>query len=483
MITKIISLLKKIYPGEIIFTVTIIGILNYYISSEDPGLLNVSFNPYLTVIIFFSIFYGKLSGIFTLVLSVIIIIINSIIMIYPTFHIQKLIDLYSSSDRYNLSIQFIFVSFIASIIFGEIRDTLGNRIQHYKDKNETLRKKNVKLQHELDAVSLINEEYQDRILGQQNSLISLYSTMIALNSLDLKKIYPNILDAVVKFSGATRCSLWQYHRDDSSLKLLSSYGWKESDIKLNSSISDSDNITGWVARNNVIFSVKMLQKNKKLHDIDSKQNIITVPVNINNQVWGIINIEEIPFVKYNLYSEQLVTMISDLAAPTINNATRFSEITKKGETDPITGLYSVDELFTVLDKEFTRSSSENLNLSFLIIELSNPEELVESYSNKEALQLLKDISQFVMQTTKGKSMIFQYKEKFQFSVILPNMDYDGAVMFCLNLIEQHSSHYYSIRGEQVYPEIILGYSSLRPNIESSEDLLLLAENLLMMQKL
>jgi hypothetical protein len=49
---------------------------------------------------------------------------------------------------------------------------------------------------------MVNQEYQDRILGQQNSLISLYSTIIALNTLNLENIYPNILTAVVQFTGA-----------------------------------------------------------------------------------------------------------------------------------------------------------------------------------------------------------------------------------------------------------------------------------------
>ena len=483
IIPKISSFFNKVYPVEIIFTVGILTLINYHYYRDDPGFLNLLYNPYIISILFFSIFYGKLSGIFTLILTLMAIIINSIIINLSSDQIQNLVHLYSSGDRYNSLVQFLFATFILSIIFGEIRDSLGNNIQHHKDHNEMLLHRNNKLQYELDAISLVNEEYQDRILGQQNSLISLYSTMIALNSLDLEKIYPNILEAVAKFSGATRCSLWQYIRDDQKLVLLSSYGWDEIDQKSNRTISDSDNITGWVARNNVMFSVKLLQKHKSLQDIDTKQNIITVPIIIENQVWGIFNVEEMPFIKYNLYSEQLIMMISDLATPTIKNAIRFSEITKKGEIDPITGLYSLDELFIVFKEEFFRATSNNLNLSFIIVELSNYEELLESYSNKDVLLLLREVSQLIIQISKGHAMIFQYKEAFQFSIILPNMDYDGAAMFCLTLLEQHATQQYTITGEPVNPELILGYSSLRPNIKSEEDLLILAENLLMMQKI
>ena len=35
----------------------------------------------------------------------------------------------------------------------------------------------------------------------------------------------------------------------------------------------------------------------------------------------------------------------------------------------------------------------------------------------------------------------------------------------------------------MHPEILLGYSSMRPNLKSEEDLMMLAENLLEMQKI
>jgi hypothetical protein len=56
-------------------------------------------------------------------------------------------------------------------------------------------------------------------------------------------------------------------------------------------------------------------------------------------------------------------------------------------------------------------------------------------------------------------------------------------MFSLSLIELNSKTTYYIKGQIVNPEIIIGYSSLRPNHQSEEDLVLLAENLLLMQKI
>jgi polysaccharide biosynthesis protein PelD len=484
VIPNITSIFKKIYPGEIITAIFILSLINNFYYAEDPGIFNAGYNPYFILVIFISCFYGKISGILTLFLSVISIVINFIIINYNSdifANIQNL-DYYFLNEKYNASMQFIFMSFIFSILFGEIRDTLGIVIKKHKDKVEELKAIEDKLDHEVKAIALVNEEYQDRILGQQNSLISLYSTMIALNSLDMGKIYPSILEAVGKFSGAGKCSLWQYSREENLLRLLAYRGWDESKpIELK--IPDSNTIMGWVARNNEMFSVKLLQKHANLLEIDKKQNIITVPINIGNHVWGIINVEEMPFVKYNLYSEQLIMMIADLAAPIIANAIRFEEISRKGEVDEITGLPSLDEMFYVIKKEFAVALAENTKLSFIVVELINSEELIEKYSTNDVLQLLRTITQIVKRDSKKDVLIFQYKGKFQFSLVLPNVDYDGAAMLCLSFIEKINKEEFKIGGNNVHPDVILGYSSMRPNLKSEEDIMMLAENLLEMQKI
>jgi hypothetical protein len=89
----------------------------------------------------------------------------------------------------------------------------------------------------------------------------------------------------------------------------------------------------------------------------------------------------------------------------------------------------------------------------------------------------------VLQLSKGTALVFQYKEINQFAVVLPNLDYDGAAMFCLNLIEMNMKQRYAVGTDPVTPEIVLGYGNARPNHRSELDMIELAENLLVMQKI
>lgn len=485
IVTKTAELLKRIHPFEIISAVVIIAVINFFYFPEDIGFLAGRYNPYLFVIIFFSAYYGKISGIFSLILTILGFLAVFLFSMVPG-SIGTLADSFStffSGGGHSSSMEFLFVGIVTSMILGEIRDSLGVNVEKLKSERKTLKKENSKLDSELKSVVLVNEEYQDRILGQQNSLISLYSTLVTLNSLDLESIYINIVDAVVKFSGAGKCSLWEYRREQHELKLLASQGWSGQERYERERISDGEDLVGWVARNNALFSIKMLYKYENLKELDNKQSIITVPVTIENRVWGIINIEEIPFIKYNLYSEQLIIMIADLAAPMVGNAIRFGELTKEGEVHPVTRLQSINEMFVVLAEEFKTARGKNLSFSLVLVELVNSDELLERYSNKDVLSLVRNVSDLAVQVSQGHAMNFQYKETFQFAMILPNMDYDGAAMFCLSLLEKHGTSKYSLKEEIVAPEIVVGYSSLRDNHNSADDLVMLAENLLEMQKL
>lgn len=478
---RILLLLKKIFPIEIIIAIGVTLAINIIKSPDDIGFLSSHYNPYFFLIVFFSVFYGTNSGFISFILTSLMILTYIIISdIYYSTDI--LFTIISTPALYHNLSSLLFLSLIVIIILGAIRDNLGQIIRNQKNIIQTMKEQSDKLRRELEAVSTVNQEYQDRILGQQNSLISLYSTIIALNSLNLENIYPNILQAIIQFTGAEECSLWKYDRDNNSIQLLGFQGWPREKADSTPSIMDTENIIGWTVRNNTMFSIKMLQKYHNLQALDDGNSIITVPITIDNQVWGALNIEKIPFIKYNLYTEQLLLMIADLAAPIIRNAIRYSSLVHK-EVDPITGFNSISEFYDVIKEEFVNAQHNKLNLSLMVVECVNSPEIAENFSMKDAMLLLKEIAQLVQQLAKGKALIFQYKEAFQFVAILPNMDFDGVAMFSLSLIEQNSKKMYYVKGQAVYPEIIIGYSSLRPNHKSEDDLILLADNLLLMQKI
>ena len=66
----------------------------------------------------------------------------------------------------------------------------------------------------------------------------------------------------------------------------------------------------------------MILKNLQLQNLEKKykRNIITYPIIIANKTWGVINIEKMPFQKYNEYAETFIAIIIALSSSVLQKA-------------------------------------------------------------------------------------------------------------------------------------------------------------------
>ena len=119
----------------------------------------------------------------------------------------------------------------------------------------------------------------------------------------------------------------------------------------------------------------------------------------------------------------------------------------------------------------------------MIVELVNYDDLLHELSKDGVYSLFVLISERIKELSDNKAMFFHYKNDNQISFILPNLDFDGCSLFCLNILEMINKRDWELNKKTVLPEIVLGYTSLAEVKQSAEDLLAIAENLLEMQKI
>ena len=81
-----------------------------------------------------------------------------------------------------------------------------------------------------------------------------------------------------------------------------------------------------------------------------------------------------------------------------------------------------------------------------------------------------------------RSSIFHYKDRNQLALLLPELDYDGTSLLCLQLLSRMSEHSWQVDGQVLTPELTLGFAALGDKQGSAEELLETAENLLRMQR-
>ncbi len=469
MITERMKVFRQIV--ELLFISFIFFLLNL-LFPEDPGFLKKNINPYLIAVILTSAYYGRLYGYLS--------IIFSLMFIFIPINTELSIPEYILYVWNLINIRLVIVV-IAVYFLGMIHNSFVSQIRTQRIYMKKVSLEKYKLQKELNSISAVNRELEERVLRQQDSVTALYTQVKAMHSQNLSKTLNVLISTVQKFSWAEKASIWEYERDSKQLVMVANVGW-DSDDALNTIENVDSTINGWVFRNDSIFSVRMLLEYENLSAIDTKRNILTFPINLSSSVWGVLNIESMPFSKYNLYTEKLLAILIDLAGTAIERAAEYEALIEYNEVNPQTNLPSVSQFFSFIENEIIKSSDNKNTFSVIIIELTDFDELISEYGEKQIYRIILLMLDKLHSLSGNMIDFFHYKEKNQIAIYYPNIDYDGASLFCLESLGFINTYNWTINDNKILLDVILGYSSLGSDFIGADDLLDLAENLLEMQK-
>jgi GGDEF domain-containing protein len=465
--------------GELLAFSIAIGIVNIFVPG-NPGFLSGFFNPYVTLALIVAAYYGKYYGFLSLGLSALIVglglpaaesLLASGRLGFPDVLRQVL----------RIAPVPLAVAIVETYLLGLVRDSLTRKDRDAGERLRIMSREKGLALRQVRALSGVNRELEERISQQENSITSLYSQIEVLNSLNLEKALKAILEMARRFVGASRCSIWEHRAEAGRLERVAQLG-DEDAAEIRSAIPDDTTIEGWVVRNNLVFSVRMLLENEALARLESGRNIITLPITAGHRIWGVLNIEEMPFARYNLYTERLLLMIMALAGPALERAIEYESLIRQEDINPVTGLPSFAQFYTLLERERARLAVEPGTLAVLVLEVLNFPALAAEHGRDPALGLLSEVSALLLDLSAGRARVFHYKAETQLVLLYPSLDADGVSLFSLTLLGRLNAKEWKLRDVGVRLEVILGFAVLSGHEQSSDDLLEAAGNLLEMQK-
>ena len=464
--------------GELLLFPIAIGAVNLFFR-DNPGFFRGSFNPYLLLALIVAVYYGKYYGLLSLLFS-------SLIIALPLPFVLSIFQPGTWGPSYWVDLRSVApvpmaATLVSAYILGLIRDAQTGRLAKAKERVRLFSRQKGELLKLKRVLETINQELEQRVSRQQDSITALHSEIQELYSLNLDKALETILSTVQRFSGATEVSIWQVHPETKDLHLVVSRGWDESGSRP-TVISVENSIEGWVLRNNTVFSVKMLGQYENLRQMDRGHNIMTFPVAEGRKIWGVLNIADMPFAKYNRYTEKLVTMILALAAPALERAVEYEAVVTQAEVHPVTGLAGFTQFFSLLKNTLQGARRDKETLSVLILELTNFDTLSESFGRENALRLVSQLAGQLLILSRNKANLFHYKDENQIAVLYPHLDYDGASLFSLETLSMINEKEWILQEQKVNLEVMVGYASLSEEQLEAEGLLQIAENILEMQK-
>lgn len=462
---------KLIIFGELFLLSLLIWVINIRFP-ENYGFWTVPINPYVAVAVFISVYYGRNYGFLSFGFSIILLLIP---IVPETDVLSYWKELFAEHYRYYA------IVIVAIYIFGIVNKNFSLVVENQRLFMRRIAKDKIRLEKEIKGIEAVNREFEERVLLQNDSITALYNQINALHSQNLTKSLNTLLGTVQEFTWAEKISIWEYQKESDSLVMIANIGWGIEDIEY--SIEDvNSSISGWVFRNNKIFSVRMIMDNEAFQRMDKKRNILTYPINTSNSRWGVLNIESMPFPKFNLYTERILSILVDLAGPAIERAVEYESIIKHADVNAYTGLPSPAQFMNLISKEIRKAFEKGNGFSIVLIEIPAFDEIIEKYGNDKAYRIILKLFNRMNALAENKLDFFHYKKQNQFAIFFPGADYDGAAFLCFESLGLITSTDWTIDDERLDLEVLFGYSAMGKDEVSVEELVDGAERLLEMQK-
>jgi hypothetical protein len=340
----------------------------------------------------------------------------------------------------------------------------------------------VALRRKADGLDRVNRILEGRVANQKDSITLLRSQVQRLSSLNLEQALESMLESVRLFTETRSASVWTLDPEHDCLRAAAVAGWG-ADLPRSTVRGLDDSIEGYVFRNGKQFSIRMVMGSQEFNKFDVSANILCYPIKLRGRTWGVLNIEDLPFERYSLYTESVLEILISLVEPNLADIIDHEALFDQREVDADTGLPEVTQLYRTLERDLGQLGRDGEGVSLVVLEISNFNDLLAAWGRAQLKCLLPEIKSAIDQARNMKIKAFKFKQDNQMALVVGGLDQDGTSFLCLEILSMVPGLGLAADGRPVPIELIIGFSSSRDAGNSPDAMIRAAESLLEMQRL
>lgn len=404
---------------EALLGFSLITAVNVMWFRANLGFVGVSPHPYWVVVLLLASRYGFLAGLFSGVVSAALAVGLSLIGRQGTtiYELWKLL----------LGEPILFLA--VGCILGEISQTLKSRYEALLGEHEELQEVFEKLRERYDALVKAKQEVDTRILSQEQTLTTMHETAQALRSLSEGELYPAALEMVAKFLNAEASSIYLF--EEGRLKLKASQGELENRKRPGELLPD-EGLMGRAFASGHVASANVLLEMYEKGVLPDSDTLIAAPLlTSGNKVLGVLNIEKLPFLKFNSQTIRMAEVFSGWCADALENALLYSDTKSKTITDDITGAYTISYMNARLLEECARARRYKTDLAMIVLDILGYVE----YSESEQREILTALSKALKTLLRNIDLLFSGDEPGRYIILMPNTPLVGAKVVGRKIVE------------------------------------------------
>lgn len=436
--------------------------INYFWFRNNLGFLGVNPHPYWLIVLVLASWYGFVTGLGVGVLSALT-LLAMMKLNQPALELSTLFEIK------NLGLPLLFVS--VGLVVGEIGEIQKAKLRSLQGTYEELQETFNSLKRRYNALNKVKQEMDTWIISQEHTLSTLYDTAQALKSLREDEIYPATLELLRDFIAAEAGSI--YLLQGEKLVLTASFGARQSGERP-AEVAASEGMMGQaIASLETVSLDTMIFSENSIRQAESGI-VVSVPLLTSaKQVIGLVNIEKMPFLKFNQQTINMTSLVGDLCGAAIENARTYQDVKSRDIFDESSGTYTSAYYHKRLEEEFKRSSRNTIPLSLVIFEVV----AFDAFTLEQQQELKKIVSLAIRRTLRDIDLVFSDSNAARYNVVLPNTSVAGARVAIGKIYEQILTHACRVYdGADRSLQIKAGVAGRDGNMHHSRDLISLAES-------
>jgi diguanylate cyclase (GGDEF)-like protein len=317
-----------------------------------------------------------------------------------------------------------------------------------------------------------------RLYEQRERMNAVTRLSHQINALDLDRILDVCIKEVPKVVGARLASVYLYDYDRGELVLKRHNHTR----RINERIRLQDNPFSPMAHalslNQVILIGNVESAEKQPNQLEMERPFqskygssasMVVPLKSGDRIIGMLNLtEKIGGGQFD-HTEDLppLEQLSAIIGAAIRNCQLFQEVQRQARSDGMTGFLNHNSFYEELGREIRRHKRYGDSLSLVIMDVDDFKSFNDTYGHQAGDFILRETAKLVRENIRDVDIPARYGGD-EFSIILPRVDMDGALLAASRIRKKLSEHPFDYQGVNFYITLSSGIGEHKADESSAE---------------
>lgn len=303
------------------------------------------------------------------------------------------------------------------------------------------------------AMAVINARLHERIKSDAAQMASLVQLANAIGSYsELETVMRLALDSVKHLFDCSSGLIYRIDEKDGTMRCMESFGYSEESLKRISSAPYPRVEECWTVSEGRLIGVDDLSETKvncRTLEKIGQGSTMCVGMKSEGRTLGVLHVRSERPNAFGEEDQQIALAFADQVALALQRALLFEEINRLAMTDPLTGVFNVRRLESVLTDEVNRARRYKRPVSFLMVDVDNLKAYNDTLGHQQGDIVLSQVASIIDSSTRDVDKVFRYGGD-EFCVILPETDTDEASVVADKV--RHSVADFHFAGEEKIPE-------------------------------